>query len=211
MRSQSQDILIGLNSGINYTSFYGNSLPDELRFKMSANLGFSAQLKIGDKFYLYSELNYQQKGAKNELSNLSTQIDDYPFIDQNSKLKFEYIQLPLLLKKSFGKSESFFFSIGPSFGYLITVKDVNMITDHNTGKLISEGINDYKELGSFDQFNKIDFGGLLAVGSQIIISQRVKIFLEGIVNASINPIHRNGEPSYKHFGFGMHTGFLVGL
>jgi hypothetical protein len=95
-------------AGISLAKFGGSDVEDA-KFNMGFTLGAGFNLPIGNgPISVQPELNYIQKGAKGDL-----EIEE---ITVSTKMKLNYIEVPVLVKATFGDATKFFINAGPSIG-----------------------------------------------------------------------------------------------
>lgn len=90
---------------------------------MKSVIGFSAgagyTFFLTEKFSLQPELNFIQKGF--EIQNSSSGMDpdtDFPYTSEGTeKYKLNYLEIPILVKATFGNSTKFYVNAGPSLGF----------------------------------------------------------------------------------------------
>ncbi|ELR68865.1 hypothetical protein C900_05691 [Fulvivirga imtechensis AK7] len=103
--SQAQNTSFALKGGLNIASVSGL---DNNRSRADFLLGFAANRHFTSGFSLQPEIYYSNQGAM--------------FKDSEVELKYQYLNMPLLLKMHFSKLHVFF---GPQIGLLITAKEKN--------------------------------------------------------------------------------------
>lgn len=109
INKREEGIKIGIKSGLNLATFYGDNI-EELTFRSSVNLGFFAEIIVSDKFSFQPELVYSGQGSFFEGAEGVS----------SSKIKYDYINLPLMAK--FYLVENFALEVGPQIGFLVNKK-----------------------------------------------------------------------------------------
>ena len=114
------------------------------------NAAFFAEIGLSKAVALQPELHYIQKGWRQNFGF---------FEDEDSFIKFNYVEIPVLFKYRFGKFEATngYAILGPSIGYALSGK----------GK---DGISGETEKLDFDEadgFNRTDFGLVIGAGINI--------------------------------------------
>lgn len=202
-----QNFALGAKLGVTFSSFY--KVSQDYNYKPGLVLGISGQIKTGNKFFLLSEIKYEQKGAKLKIEKLVTTDIEHQFMDFTYKSKLNYLTISILAKPHLGKKEFFYLSIGPQIGYLLNAKSESRFIDSSSEELIREEIKDLTTSDGINQINKFDFGLTTNAGMSFSIIRNTKLFIE--VNYNMSFISINKLISPKHIGFGLNTGILIGI
>lgn len=159
-------IKLGFQVGPNFSS--GDYSSDyfkesDVSSKTGLFVGFLAEFKINDMFYLQPELNYIQKGV--ELSPLYYQ----GYVSNGSKGDFtlDYLEIPINLIAKFGKEElkPYLFA-GPSFNLLSKAE--------KTEKYI--GYQDYGPYSIKDFVESMDIALNVGAGIEYAINPKLDVF-----------------------------------
>lgn len=132
---QAQKARIGVKGGFNFANLdLSGSLSNlvETQTKTDFHIGAYGEFGLGG-FALQPEFLFSTKGAKLE----------FPLLGVSGKTNLTYIEIPILLKKSFAKVLNV--HLGPQFGFLVAAKNL-------------EG-DDIKE-----QFKETDLSAIFGVG-----------------------------------------------
>lgn len=116
--ANAQDFHYGINAGANFAvqsdiaDYYNNE-----NIRTGFHVGVFGNMSLSEKFSLQAEVNYDQKGGKSE--------------DVISK--YDYINVPVLVKYSLGKSDNtklkFNVNAGPYAGFLVNAEtELNDVT-----------------------------------------------------------------------------------
>lgn len=141
---------LGVNFGTQKVSGSDEAFADDWNDKVEANTGLQiggvANIKFNETFSVQPELLFTQKG--------------YKFEDDSESVtgKYDYLELPLLAKISFGSPDfQGFITAGPTFGYWASGKD----TYKSGGSEFSEDV-DFDN----DDFieNRTEIGGSIGAG-----------------------------------------------
>ncbi|MEW6057389.1 MAG: porin family protein [Bdellovibrionota bacterium] len=147
-RDAQAEIALGLHGGI---SLSDASVEPELStdYRAGAVAGVFSELKIaGEVLYLQGEFNYVQKGA--EQTVLRTE----------SKIKLDYIEIPLLLKAKYEKMDfKPFILAGPALGF-----NVNASGESTIGRT--------QFTSDLTTVDAIDFGLLFGIGAEYHFSSQ---------------------------------------
>lgn len=136
--SQTPNASVGIKGGVNFTNLYTEDVDDN-NILTSFNLGLYANLPLSKAVSLQPEFNFSRKGA--EL------VYDNAFVSGTSRLKLNYLEMPLLLKLNV--TPNFNLHFGPYVAYLIDGKATNE-TDNGTFN--------FEDNISNDDLNKFDYG-----------------------------------------------------
>ena len=136
--SQTPNPSVGIKGGLNFTNLYTEDVDDN-NILTSFNLGLYANLPISSSVSIQPEFNFSRKGA--EL------VYDNAFASGTSRLKLNYIEMPLLLKLNVTKNFNLHF--GLYVAYLIDGKATNES---------SSGTFDFEENISNEDLNRFDYG-----------------------------------------------------
>jgi hypothetical protein len=115
---------VGLNFGLNYTSFRGSNVLDNTNSGFGHLAGIFVEYRINESFAIKSGLNLEQKSIKYETDYTVGYFDEQTFgyvnegISVETSNKYKYLTIPLLLKYSFGKSKSIFVNGGGFISFL---------------------------------------------------------------------------------------------
>lgn len=144
--SNAQDIKYGAKVGLNVATLNGDL--EDAKSLIGAHLGGFVEIKINEKFAFQPELLYSMQGAKSEYSESEP---NYSYSEE-SKLKFGYLNLPLMAK--YFATEKLFIEAGPQIGFLMSAKNEFKFSETFMGYTESaSGDDDVK-----DDLKSIDFG-----------------------------------------------------
>jgi hypothetical protein len=157
-----EGIKLGIKGGINLSNFNGDLEDNATRYGL--HIGMVSEIILSDKFSFQPELLYSAQGYKNETP------------DAFSKDKFDYINLPLMIK--YYAADKFSIEAGPQVGFLINSKRRG--NDGNT---------------DIDDQNAVDFGINAGIGYEL----KNGIFFQGRYNLGITNV--NGAPDADAFKY----------
>lgn len=101
----------GVKAGLNMTSFVGKDA-DEANMKAGFHAGIVTEFRLGNVVAISPELLYSSQGAKMKPDSESG--------DKDGKLKYGYLNLPLIAK--FYVTDNLSIDLGPQFGYRLSTK-----------------------------------------------------------------------------------------
>ncbi len=168
-----EGIKFGIKGGINLSNFNGDVEDNAMRYGL--HIGMVSEIIISDKFSFQPELLYSAQGFKNETPN------------NFSKAKFDYVNLPLMIK--YYAADKFSVEAGPQVGFLVNAKNRD-----NSGNT------------SIDDQNVVDFGINAGVGYEL----KNGMFFQGRYNLGITNVNgdSNGAVKYTNSVFQLSIGVL---
>lgn len=148
-----------------------NITPD-FRYKIAPNVAVFAEIPITEQFSVQPELAYNHKGFRVEEGiDIAGQFGGVNIpVNGRVNIKTHYVEIPVLAKFHFGDKSAahYYMMIGPSVGYLVDSGlrlNVFNILPINT---------DFPE----EVFNSVELSGIAAVGFELPVAARVKVFTE---------------------------------
>lgn len=168
-------ITFGVKGGINYSTLTGDDVTGA-ESKVGLQAGALANFGLSDLISIQPEVLYSQKGAQSE-------------DDSDSKLKLNYIDVPVLVKVN---ADGLFFEGGPQVGFLAGAKS----TDGNTDVDVKEG------------YNTVDFGYAVGLGYQAESGPMIGLRYNG----GITNIIKDGDDDSKirNSAFQLYVGYTFG-
>jgi opacity protein-like surface antigen len=149
-------------AGITLSTFGGDDAGDDTKSKLGFTIGAGLNLPLGDgMFSLQPELNYVQKGAKAE-------YDDQ---DRTDKLTLGYLEVPVLVKVTFGEATKFYVNAGPSVGFGLGGKYKVEIGDDSDDIDVKFGDGDDEDKYYVEKGTDIGF----QLGAGVIVAEKVMI------------------------------------
>lgn len=167
-----EGIKLGFKSGLNVSNFMSNDIDEDMAIRTSIHIGFLAEVIISDKASFQPELLYSGQG----------------YVGEDTKKKFNYINVPLLLK--YYAADNLSIEAGPQIGFLI-----NSVARGNNGDTDLE-----------DQ-NILDFGVNLGLGYELPSG----IFFQGRYNlglTNINGADNSDTLKYTNSVFQISVGYM---
>ncbi|MEO8253502.1 MAG: porin family protein, partial [Flavobacterium sp.] len=143
-KAQAPSPSVGIKGGVNFTNLYTEDVDDN-NILTSFNAGVFANLPVSEAVSIQPEFLFSRKGA--EL------VYDNAFASGTTKLKLNYLELPVLLKLNI--TPNFNVHFGPYVAYLIDGKATN---ESDSG-----AFNFEKNINN-DDLNKWDYGLAGGVG-----------------------------------------------
>lgn len=135
---------VGIKGGVNFTNLYTEDVDDN-NILTSFNAGLFFNLPVSSAVSVQPEINFSRKGS--EL------VYDNAFATGTTKLKLNYLEIPVLLKLNV--TENLNLHVGPYLAYLID----GQATNETDG-----GTFNFEENIDNDDLNKWDYGLAAGVG-----------------------------------------------
>jgi len=165
-----QDIKFGLKGGLNIASYYGEDV--EVDCKAGFYIGGFVEKSLSEKFSLQGEILYSEQGAVNEE-------------DSDVKMRFNYINIPVMCKYYF--SDKVNFQFGPQFGF-------NVLSEISDGDVTVDF-----EKASGEKVNTFDFG--LNFGAEVFVTKNIG--LNARYNLGLTEIVKDSKVKNAALQFGM--------
>lgn len=145
---------VGLRLGANWaTTINGEDMPDGIEepWRPGMVLGLASSFHFGPMFAIAPEVNFSQRGYKME--------GNAGGIDFSTENRYNYLEIPVLFRLSFGDVLKGYVNAGPAFSYWLG------------GKLGDDDI----DFGDLDDENRLEIGA--SVGGGIQLDTEVGSFL----------------------------------
>lgn len=148
-------------AGVTLSKFGGSDVEDA-KFNLGFTLGLGFNLPVGNgPISVQPELNFAQKGTKGDEDG------------STAKLKLNYLEVPVLVKATFGEATKFYVNAGPSIGLGLGGK-IKVSEGSFSGEAdVKFGDGDDEEVFYIEK--KTDFG--LQLGGGVIIAEKIMIDL----------------------------------
>jgi hypothetical protein len=184
-------VKLGFQGGINLAN--GTVDPDLSTTTRTGMMGGAAfEIEFTDVFSIQPELLYVQKGAKFEDTEMGI-----PF---KATLKFDYIEIPVLLKATFGSSDfKPFVFFGPNLGFNIG------------SELEIEVMGDTETVDTKDETEGTDFCLDFGAGGEFPIGQSTDLFISARYSLGLTDIVKDPDASAKTTGIQIMVGVMFGI
>lgn len=161
--SFSQDVLIGLKSGVNISNLSG-TVNENPKWKTGIILGGYLQVPLSNQTFYQPEIIYSEQGSKSTHYGSSTAVSSSSSRTRGSKYstrpevgetktKMNYINiLPLSLKVYFNESRDINMYVGPQVGFLLSAKEEGEVD----GSTVDEELSDF--------IKPMDFSAVVGLG-----------------------------------------------
>ena len=134
--ASAQPIWLGVHGGLSIPDLSGgggNALSSNYTSRLAGNFGFQSDFGITKKFSIAVELNYAGQGGKRDgvqpITNLPAEFQsmvpagDYLYANFKNTAAFDYLELPILARLTWGKTWKFYVNAGPYLGYLLHAEE----------------------------------------------------------------------------------------
>lgn len=150
-RSAAADIRFGFKGGVNMAKVVGDDAQinlSDLKNKVAFSGGVFVSFSLGKYLAIQPEILYTMKGSKTEYMEGD--------VETSAKLKYSYLEIPLLLKLRIplGPFAPFIFA-GPSVGFL--VNDALIVRENSEGATGEQTLN----------MPTMDYGAIAGVGLEL--------------------------------------------
>lgn len=177
-------VKLGINGGLNYSSLRGNELSENLKSGFSFLGGISFEYFVKENISINANVNFEQKLVKDDGYFYLT--DEYGYTEaykSDSKLKYNYLIVPVYASYYFGSKKDFYVNGGFFTGYLID------------SKYTSKQFNSTKDTTEMNK--KSDFGLVFGFGKLFELNEKNNLKVElrenlGLVNTSDIKVFNDG-------------------
>lgn len=180
-------ISVGIHTGLNFSTPEIN--PPDIKTSTRLGLCFSSSLEIGisDERFIQIEVSYIQKIAELKSTILGRNVSELS--------KFDYIEIPILLKAKFGSS-AFKTSVlaGPSIGISLNRKV----------ELGFEGQSYVIDIKNLTE--PTDFVIYVGIGGEYELNENIKLTGDVRYSLGMQDITKSIDDSWKHSGYQFFVG-----
>lgn len=179
----SSRISVGVKGGMDFSRIFFNPTVKQ-GMKMGAVAGVAIRYVEEEHFGLIAELNFEQRGWK----------ENFEGAPYEYSRTVNYIQIPLLAHIYFGRRGRFFFNAGPEIGFMIgssekcnfNPADISSLPDfpsnHKNTDEMTLPIN-----------GKIDFGISAGLGGEFFATPRHSLYIEGRFYYGLGNVLKSGR------------------
>ncbi len=201
----------------------GTTVKDKTKSKFGFLLGVVAQVPLSSSLSFRPELNFIQKGSKQNESSTETFGGSTITSVGKAEITLNFIELPLNIVYSVpAGTGTAFFGAGPSIGYGLSGKSKSdfTVTTTQTGQptetITESDKSDVKFDGKKDEdvaandnnahFKALDFGGNIMAGYKLTNGMYINVgYTMGFSN-----LNSNANESFKTKGFQVKLGYMFG-
>ncbi len=151
-------------------------------FAMGMNGGVTFRYIEENHFGLIVELNYEQRGWKED-------FEQYPYEYTRT---LDYIQIPFLAHIYFRRRGKFFFNAGPEVGFKIGESTKANFDYHNLSSIKDFPLRTTYQY-QMSAENKIDYGISAGLGSEFSLNRRNSIYIEGRFYYGLGNVLKSGR------------------
>ncbi|MDE7412353.1 MAG: PorT family protein [Muribaculaceae bacterium] len=151
-------------------------------FLPGANAGFTIRYIEENHFGLIGEINFEQRGWKEN-------FEEAPFKYSRT---LNYIQIPFLAHIYFGRRARFFFNAGPEIGFMIGESTSSNFDYKNVGAVSGfPNRTTYQYLINADP--KVDYGISAGLGGEFNVNRTHSVYLEGRFYYGLGNVLKSGR------------------
>lgn len=166
--------------GATFSKFGGDDVEDA-KFNFGFTLGAGVNFPLGSgPISLQPELNFIQKGSKAAEKNSEFEL--------TQKTKLSYLEIPILVKASFGETTKFHINAGPSIGLGLGGKSKGEFKSAFGTESLDSDIKfgdgndeDYTYIENRTDFG-LQFGGGVVIANKVMIDIRYGLGLSSLVD-----------------------------
>lgn len=175
------NISVGAKAGVDLSMV--NFTPSvKQSFALGGNFGFTFRYIEENHFGLIAELNFEQRGWK---ENFEEHLFSY-------SRTLNYIQIPFLAHIYFGRRGRFFFNAGPEIGFMLGESTKSNFDYKNVSNVSGFPLrNTYQYLMDADP--KVDYGISAGVGGEFSINRTHSVYLEGRFYYGLGNVLKSGR------------------
>jgi hypothetical protein len=187
---QENELFIGIELGPTYTFYRGNEVLETLNKPAYRYFGgISIEYKVKNRFSIQTDISYERKGTVARGMKPNFNVDTFQSIENqpfHTRIYFDYITIPLLLKLQTGNKVNFYVEGGGFIGFLLDGKFVT------TGDTITKQTENMTKLN-----NKDDLGISFGLGFNIKINKNKLLTFGlrnnlGLVSIANTPVYDDG-------------------
>ena len=183
---------LGVNLGGTFSNIRGNEIADTNKYNANFLVGASFELPLNERFSLLTNVNYERKSFKNNVTVYAGDPFDPVITTRNIDVeaRLEYITIPVNLKYYIDANRKFYVNGGAFVGIFL---------DSNTKGDGENSNNDENYL-----FKTLDFGANLGIGTNFKINDKNSLNLEirhnyGLANISKVQVYNDDKVKTNSF------------
>ncbi len=152
---------IGMRGGANYSNVMADDeYGVDTKFKFGATGGIYVNIPVNKNFSIQPELLYSGQGYTYDFA-----FSDESYVyDLDTKIKTDYLTLPVLAKYKF--ENGLVVELGPQVSYLLEGQ-INQIVDKKVGNDVIHTSSTRIYLNDVDLVDELDFAGVVGVGYEL--------------------------------------------
>lgn len=177
--SQQNKIKLSVNAGVNYSSLrFEDTRVHEHDSEIGYLMGIGGQFYFNEKLSIKTELNYEREIVS--VFSPETVINGVKYGNYRIYDVYEFLNLPVLLQYEFGNKNPFYINGGAFLGYFLRARErINK-------RELSDDLSKY--------FGNFDFGIVVSVGKEFLLSNSNKLILE--LRNNLGLINIDGDHTY---------------
>lgn len=194
-KAEAQNARIGIAAGLSIANMHSkvDGESDNGNSKIGILAGFVADVPLSDRFSFQPQLQFVQKGTKDEQT--------FNGVTEKAKLGINYLEVPLNFLYHPKKANGFFIGVGPSIGIGIFGKAKYTYSGTSLSSNIKFGNSDE------DDIRRMDLGANFTTG----ICFQNGVFLSANFNQDLNNLFPGGssDGTMKNHYFGFQLGYFL--
>ncbi|WP_372948421.1 outer membrane beta-barrel protein [Mariniphaga sp.] len=201
-----QTHIIGMQVGLNLTNISANEIFYNSEMRAGFTGGITYDLKLSDRYRIGVDVLYSQQGFSEKFSL----VDEYGtyYGEVNSEMNFDYMSIPIKIGYEIGNKIKIIPKIGMVPAFPVTAESI--IPKLNDSKLVIG----QETVDQMDYISKFDFGGLIEIGIERALSEKLIICSALAYKHSLTTfsnIDYFGDHNLRHYGFSVSVGIKHGL
>lgn len=189
-QAQKSKIELGIEGGPNLTNLRGRSFHYDYKPMIYGSAGLSFQYHFSELISFRTGFGYEAKGFKSPVQENAWPED----IHSTYYTTYDYLNIPLMARFTFGEKIQFFVNAGGYFGILVNKRnhiDADPANEYHFHTILK---ND-----KLDKYDQVDYGVSAGLGIRIPLNEYWNLSLEARANIGLNDIRRQ-EPSVFNAG-----------
>ncbi|MBK7939931.1 MAG: PorT family protein [Lewinellaceae bacterium] len=203
----SAQISIGPRVGVNLAKWSGGEEEiGDVKNRTGYQFGIAAEIRLNDNFAIQPEVNFLQKGARQDFSEVDSIFGK---VESKTDISMNYLEVPVLLKAgtSFGPARVDILA-GPSFGYALSGKVKDELTINGETETDKYDI-DFED----DEVKRTDLGLQLGAAFSVNLGERASLFVDGRYLLGLTNLNDSEDDDFsiKNRGISLSAGVLFRL
>jgi hypothetical protein len=198
----SENFYLSIDGALNVSTLPGL---DEYKINLGVNYGLGVHIRLSDRFYLKPEFKPLSRKGATKVNPITSVPGD--FVVDETKIKMNYIDLPILLQ--YNISTKLFVSAGPQISFVTDVKQFMYGAK-------TDGLETTVKINTTSYFNKTNFSFPVEAGYTVTLANKkssteIKINIFARYEYSFIEIFKDpavGSSNISLFQFGLSLPFI---
>jgi hypothetical protein len=195
---------IGIEGSIGVASLRGNEFLESHGLRLGYSGGIIFQYNFKNTLALKSGVYYERKGSSYDFGATDPSGNVVGTI--TGRENFDYVEIPMLLRATFGKKLNGFANAGPFVGFLL--KQTNSTDSYN--------IFPASNSDNTENFKKVEAGLSFGIGLLYHMEEKYSLSIEvrdnlGLTNTSALPVYDDGTITTNSIGLFFGINYKLGL